>query len=34
MADISAFFRDIERAKYYDAIINDLPFKKKWRVSK
>ena len=29
MADISAFFRDIERAKYYDAIINDLPFKKK-----
>ena len=28
MADISAFFRDIERAKYYDAIINDLPFKK------
>ena len=28
MADISAFFRDIERAKYYDATINDLPFKK------
>ena len=29
MADVSAFFWDIERAKYYDAIINDLPFKKK-----
>ena len=34
MADVSAFFRNIERAKYYDAIINDFPFKKKWRVSK
>ena len=26
--DISAFFRDIERAKYYDAIIKDLPCEK------
>ena len=28
MADISVFFRDIERANYYDAIIKDLPCEK------
>ena len=28
MADIRVFFRDIERAKYADAIINDLPCEK------
>ena len=28
MADISVFFRDIERAKHYDAIIKDLPCEK------
>ena len=25
MADISVFFRDIKRAKYYDAIVKELP---------
>ena len=28
MADISVFFRDIEIAKHYDAIIKDLPREK------
>ena len=28
MADISVFFRDIEKAKHYDAIIKDLPCEK------
>ena len=28
MADISVFFRDIETAKHYDAIIKDLPREK------
>ena len=28
MADISMFFRDIERTKYYDAITKDLPCEK------
>ena len=28
MADISVFFRDMERAKHYDPIINDLSCEK------
>ena len=28
MADIRVFFRDIERAKCYDSIMNDLPYEK------
>ena len=28
MADVSVFFRDIERAKHYDAITKYLPFEK------
>ena len=28
MADVSVFFRDIERVKHDDAIIKDLPYEK------